>query len=138
MDASMLLRRAGYRSQLRDLLHYAYTIAVSNDMATSLQSFGASRDRMVVHYIGVPLENFPFVERESLEPRPPGARIELLQVSNFVEKKGHEYTLAAFRELLGQFPNARLTLGGDGPLRPRIEQRSADLVRSGHVRFVAS
>lgn len=136
-DASAMLRRQGYRRQLRALFDYAHIITVSRDMADRLVALGADRSRLTVHYIGAPLEIFEFVDR-----RPPGEKlaagkqVEFLQVSGFVEKKGHEYTLAAFRRLLKDYPNCRLTFAGAGALRPRIESMSSSLVHQGRVRFL--
>jgi colanic acid/amylovoran biosynthesis glycosyltransferase len=136
-DASARLRKKGYCAQLRDLFRYAECIAVSRDMAQRLKSIGADDRRLHVHYIGVPLDVFEYRERESLREKSSSRRrIELLQVSSFVEKKGHEYTLSAYRRLLKDYPECRLTLGGDGPLRAHIESVSADLVQQGKVRFL--
>lgn len=136
-DASSHLRKKGYRAQLGGLFRYAECIAVSRDMARRLVSMGADDRRLFVHYIGVPLDVFEFRERASLREKSSArGRIELLQVSSFVEKKGHEYTLSAFRKLLEDYPECRLTLGGDGPLRPHIEASSADLLQQGKVRFL--
>jgi glycosyltransferase involved in cell wall biosynthesis len=65
-----------------------------------------------------------------------GEVVEFLQVSNFVEKKGHCYTVRAFRELLEVYPNCRLTLAGDGNLRSAIEILCGELGIKEKVRFV--
>ncbi len=61
------------------------------------------------------------------EPRP----FELLMVAKFAKQKGHDFML----DVLGQLPGVRLTLVGDGRLRPEIQQRVSDEGLSDRVRF---
>jgi colanic acid/amylovoran biosynthesis glycosyltransferase len=116
-DASSALRRSCYRWQLKQVFDYAYVIAVSQEMKDRLVRLGASPERTFVHYIGVPLKDFRQLPRRSLGDKAAnGERLTLLQVANFVEKKGHEYTLRAFKQFLAEYKNAKLILAGDGPL----------------------
>jgi len=136
-DASTLLSGRGYRSQLRDLFSYAHILTVSRDMADRLLAHGADPARLLVHYIGVPLETFPFRTRVALPDKvAAGEPAELLQVSSFNEKKGHVYTVAAFRLFLRDNPHARLTLVGDGPQRDHIRSLTEDLAERGAIRFL--
>jgi glycosyltransferase involved in cell wall biosynthesis len=136
-DASTLLREATYCAGLRNLFEYAHIIAVSRDMADRLQEFGAKPVTTHVHYIGVPTEDFRFVSRlpirEKIKIMCP---INFLQVSNFVEKKGHLYTVRAFKEFLNFYPASNLTLAGDGPLLDSIRKLCNDLELKDHIQFV--
>ena len=136
-DASMLLRDERYCRDLRRLFQYAHVVAVSNRMRERLLGLGADPQRTRTHYIGAPVEEFALVDREAIAAkRLAGERIRLLQVSNFVEKKGHRYTLEAFRQVLERHPKCELTLAGDGPLRPEIERQARSLGVQEHVFFV--
>jgi glycosyltransferase involved in cell wall biosynthesis len=135
-DASKLLRNRAYRSQLKDLFGYAHVIAASQGKADRLLEVGADPERLIVHYIGVPIDTFEFIERTPLATKiEQQETIELLQVSNFVEVKGHRYTIEAFARLLGHYPHCRLTLAGEGPLRNEMENLARSLGIAGRVNF---
>jgi glycosyltransferase involved in cell wall biosynthesis len=105
-------------------------------MAARLEPFGLDRSKLDVHYIGVPVDNFNYIERTPVAVKmAAGEPVEFLQVSNFVEKKGHRYTIEAFARYAGNHPGARLTLAGDGPLKSRIEARCGELGIADRVRF---
>jgi colanic acid/amylovoran biosynthesis glycosyltransferase len=135
-DGSKLLRDDRYTRQLNDLFGYAHVVTVSKNMAERLAPHGLREGRYTVHYIGVPVEEFGFVDRQ-----PAAAKIErgepltFLQVSNFVEKKGHRYTLEAFSRYLGGRPRDRLILAGDGPLRAAMEELCVTRGLAGRVVF---
>ncbi len=136
-DASNMLESRHYVKDLQALFEYASVITVSETMAERLEVIGANRDKMFVHYIGAPVEDFSFVERRRV-----GSKVEhketvtLLQVSNFVEKKGHEYTLEAFARLLKHYSDCRLVLAGGGPLKESCEKQASRLGLSDRVEFV--
>jgi glycosyltransferase involved in cell wall biosynthesis len=127
-DASQLLNDRRYTAELQRLFAYAHVITVSKNMAERLSAFGLKDDGHTVHYIGVPVEEFEFVRRPAIgEKLKKGEPLTFLQVSNFVEKKGHKYTVEAFAEYFHDRPDDRLILAGDGPLRTEIEVLSASL-----------
>lgn len=136
-DASRLLRDKVYLHALEDLFDNAYAIAVSRQMRERLVAIGADPSRVTVHHIGVPTDVFHYIPRISIaEKVRRGEIVEFLQVSNFVEKKGHEYTVVAFQGLLATYPQSRLILAGDGPLRLQIELQCRELGIEDKVRFV--
>jgi len=125
-DASSLLADDRYTRQLRTLFDYAHALTVSKNMAERLAPYGLRDGRYTVHYIGVPVEEFKFVERRPVAVRmEKGEPLTFLQVSNFVEKKGHRYTVEAFSRYLRDRPGDRLVLAGDGPLRRETENLCA-------------
>lgn len=136
-DASSWLRNRGYVEKLRELFDYAHIIAVSQDMADRLVALGADPARTWAHYIGVPVEDFQFVRRKSLAAKSKdGETVVLLQVSNFIEKKGHLYTLQAFRAFQQHYPRCKLVLAGGGILREAIERAAHELEIANKVEFV--
>lgn len=135
-DASKLLRDERYTAQLRDLFAYAQVITVSRNMAERLAPFGLRDGGYTVHYIGVPVEEFEFMERPGpAERMRRGEPLTFLQISNFVEKKGHRCTIEAFGEYFRGRPDDRLILAGDGPLKPEIEALAASLGLRERVQF---
>jgi len=135
-DASSLLRVEAYARELRELFAYAHVITVSRNMAERLAAYGLDETRLDVHYIGVPVENFDFVERKPLAARiADGDPVRFVQVSNFVEKKGHRYTVEAFARYLPDHPRDVLTLAGDGPMRASVEALAREKGIADRVRF---
>lgn len=123
VDGSILLRNPRFVKQLGELAEYARIIVVSNGMADRLVEAGVDRSRIVVHYIGTPVDTFMRVQRKAPADKVrEGELIDILQVSNFVEVKGHRYTIEAFARLLEHYPNCRLSFAGDGPTRPEMEE----------------
>lgn len=136
LDASKLLRVRRYTKDLRRLFDYAHVLTVSKDMAERLGRYGLKQDRVDVHYIGAPVEDFEFVEREPVAKKTAEGRpLVFLQVSNFVEKKGHEYTVEAFARYGRERSRDRLVFAGDGPLRNAVEARCVSLGIRDRVDF---
>jgi glycosyltransferase involved in cell wall biosynthesis len=136
-DASSLLNDERYTRQLRDLFGYAHAVTVSTNMAERLSAHGLREGRFTVHHIGVPVEEFGFVDRTpAAEKIARGEPLAFLQVSNFVEKKGHRYTVEAFSRYLRERPGDRLVLAGDGPLRSRTEEMCESYGIADRVEFV--
>lgn len=73
-------------------------------------------------------------------PRDPGSRSrnEIVFVGRLVEKKGLNYLLEAFAILLRQHGNLTLTIVGDGPLRPHIEESIRKFHLDNHVRLTGA
>lgn len=72
-------------------------------------------------------------------PPPPGTpRKDLLFVGRMVDKKGIEYLLQALPAVLARQPDVRLTLIGDGPLLPTLQQQSDQLGLTKKVHFLGA
>ena len=135
-DASSLLRDAAYAKELPGLFDRAHAITVSRDMADRLAAYGARDESLDVHYIGVPVENFDYVDRTPVAQKiAAGDPVRFVQVSNFVEKKGHRYTIEAFARYLPSHPGHELILAGDGPTREAAEALSRELGIADRVHF---
>jgi glycosyltransferase involved in cell wall biosynthesis len=135
-DASKLLRREKYVRDLGRLFRYVHIITVSEFIGRRMVDLGADPARLEVHYIGVPLDDFKRVSREPLPVKTSrGDEVNILQVSTFVEKKGHAYTIEAFARFLEHYPKSRLVLAGDGPLRLSTEELCRNLGVSDRVTF---
>jgi glycogen(starch) synthase len=60
---------------------------------------------------------------------------QLVCIGRLVRKKGFDLAIDAFRTILAHFPQARLTIIGDGPLRSELTQQAAALGLSDAVEF---
>lgn len=137
MDASKLLQSDSYTKQLKQLFSYSYILTVSEIMRKELIEFGSPIDKTKCAYIGVPVTKFkPQPRRFLVDKFRNEEEISFLQVSNFVEKKGHRYTLMAFSKLIKSYPNAILTLAGNGPLKQMMENFTIELGIQNAVHFI--
>jgi len=115
-------------------------VSVADAMTEQAVAAGvAPREKFTTIYSGMEIEPFLAARARRQETR---ARL-LYAPSHFViaklarlfELKGHEYVLAAARELCAKHPQARLLFIGDGILRRRLEFEAGRLGLAGKVRF---
>lgn len=138
-DASTLLRKKVYLNNLKLLFKYSYVITVSNFMRKRLISLGAPEDRIITHYIGTDLNKFQFQKHISIDNKAKNNQpLVFLQVSNFVQKKGHEYTIKAFNLFLEEYPNSKLILAGDGPRKIECEALVESIKIEDKVKFLGA
>lgn len=134
-DASAMLNNKLYVKEIVSLLNKKniYGITVSNYIKNRLIKLGVEKEKLIVHYIGTDLE---FFTRNKPRDRIKN-RIKLLQVSRFVEKKGHIYTLKALKEYINNYDdNIQLTLAGEGPLEQKIRKEVKLLNLQDYVKFI--
>ncbi len=119
-----------YDQKLRQLLQLAPLVLVrSQSLAARLQDLGCAADKIRLNRTGIPLQNFPWVER----PFPKDGPWQLVQACRLVEKKGLLSTLSAFRRFLSDYPKSRLVIAGEGPLRDGLMQKINELSLGNQV-----
>jgi glycosyltransferase involved in cell wall biosynthesis len=97
-------------------------IAVSRFIREELIRQGYPPEKIVVHYVGVDTELFrpnPSIRRERI----------ILFTARLAEKKGCEYLIRAMALLQSTSPESQLVIIGDGPLRARLEQLAAQVLK---------
>ena len=135
-DASMLLRFEKYRNNLKELFNYANMITVSKFIKNDLVKLGAKPEKINVIRCGIPVYDFDRVERIPVKMKmSKNEEISFLQVSNFVKKKGHKYTIKAFYNFLKTYKNAKLILAGEGQLKKEIYSLCKELNLLDNVSF---
>lgn len=77
--------------------------------ASILKGMGCRNEKIRVVNLGVEFDAIYYFQRE----KKPG-ELSLLQMSNYSEKKGHIYTVKAFKKALEKCPGMTLTLVGSG------------------------
>ncbi len=131
-DVQVNVGSAAARRLLLDLFsRCALVLARSESLASALVALGCSPDKIRIQRTGIPLDTF----RYSVRQRPTEGAWRLLQACRLIEKKGLELTLRAFAAFLKRYPNATLTIAGDGPLRGSLEKLAADLKLDGSIQF---
>lgn len=124
-DASERLRSGVYCRRLMPLLERpnVYAIFVSKFLRDQFVKKIPAPRHFILYY-GINLSQF---ERKQSAPTTPP--FIFLQVSSFREKKGHIYTIQAFKRMLDEYPDlqCRLIFAGDGPLLNEIKQACRSL-----------
>jgi colanic acid/amylovoran biosynthesis glycosyltransferase len=110
-DMSSYLRSAPAGTYRRMLESIDCALPVSDYWRDKLISLGCSRDKIVVHRMGVDCQKLTFVPRSLSQ----GLPIRMLTVARLVEKKGLQYAIRAVAQLKDQ--NIEYFIIGDGPLR---------------------
>ncbi|WKK86011.2 glycosyltransferase [Marivirga arenosa] len=132
-DASQLLRNKLYVKELRRIFNFpnVFGTTVSANMKDRLAQHGLPPEKLFVDYLGVDV-NF-FEPKEKIENR----KKTFLQVSNFLPKKGHEFTIKAFARFLDKAnrKDYRLILAGAGPLLDEMQQLTKKLNIDKFVSF---
>ena len=115
--------RSGFARRLKSrVVRSAAAVTVMNDeMGAMAVALGADPARVSVMPMGFDLSAFSALTR-----RPDPDAVRLLFVGRLVEKKGLAVLLAALREAPPGAP-WRLTVVGDGPLRPELERAAEGL-----------
>ena len=90
-------------------------IAVSDHIRQRLIDRGCPGENIVTHFIGVDTERFRPAEANAVTEGPL-----VLAVGRFVEKKGFADLIEAFKMVRETFPAAKMTILGDGELRPAL------------------
>ena len=93
-------------------------LARSESLAASVLELGCPPAKLRIQRAGIPLDEFRYTARR----KPADGAWQLLQACRLIEKKGLASTVRAFARFLKQYPNARLTIAGDGPLRSTLEE----------------
>ncbi len=103
-------------------------LPVSERWKVRLLELGCSKEKVVVHHMGVDLAQFRAVIGERS-----GDTVRLLSVARFVEKKGLEYALQAVATMMTRYPKLRYDIVGSGPMEPSLRALIRTLGLEGRV-----
>jgi colanic acid/amylovoran biosynthesis glycosyltransferase len=123
------------RSHLRPLRHVfelaALILPRSQAIGENLLELGCPEEKIRIHRTGIPLDRFPFAQRYP----PVDGQWRVFQACRLIPKKGVETTLRAFARFLAHYPQARLTVAGEGPLAVTLQELAEDLRIDSRVSF---
>ena len=132
-DAGMQMGRPAHRRAIGEVFQRAdLVLARSRALLTDLAALGCPESRLRLHRTGIPLGEFHFQARTY---PPPEGRWRLLQACRLIGKKGLPTTLRAFAEFGKDYPNATLTIAGEGPMRGELEELAAALNITARVKL---
>jgi len=131
-DASVLKM---YAQRYREMFAYARTVFVVSRLMerTLVDALGADAEKVMYNPYGPKECFFDLVKSE-----PVGSAVRFVAVGRFVEKKAPQHTLAAFKKVLGAYPDATLDLAGDGPLFAECAALVKTLGLSASVRLLGA
>ena len=95
----------------------------SRSLRDAVIRLGCPEQKIRIHRTGIPVAETPFVRREW----PTDGRWRLLQAGRLIEKKGFATSLRAFAEFAARYPEATLTIAGEGPLQQQLQTQARDL-----------
>ena len=131
-DVMVELEKPAYRSATLRMLEAVRLVLVrSESLRAALVGLGCAAEKIRVQRTGIPLQEFPFRERTA----PIDGSWRLLQAGRLIEKKGLRTSLRAFAAVARQYPNARFTVAGEGPLLDQLRQLALELQIAERVVF---
>ena len=134
-DVMVEMDKPAYRSATRQMLEAVKLVLVrSESLRRAVVDLGCEEKKIQLQRTGIPLDEFPFRGR-SFPPRGRGGEWRFVQACRLIEKKGLSVALHAFARFLGQYPNARLTIAGEGPLLEQLQELARVLKIDQRVSF---
>jgi colanic acid/amylovoran biosynthesis glycosyltransferase len=131
-DVTVDMNKPAYRDATRQMLDAVTRVLVrSESLRCAVVDLGCDPKKIGLQRTGIPLEEFPFRERSFLE----NGEWRLVQAGRLIEKKGLPVTLRAFANFLRQYPNATLTIAGEGPLLAQLQDLARELKVDRRVAF---
>src|SRR5437773_4624267 len=122
-----------YPAKLRHLFDAVPLLfARSQSLADRLIHLGCPPEKVRINRTGVPLKEFPFVDRQP----PPDGNWRIVQACRLIPKKGVATSLRAFAIFKKDNPEAEFFIAGKGPLQRELEMLAAGLGIFKDVHFV--
>jgi colanic acid/amylovoran biosynthesis glycosyltransferase len=119
-----------YEGQLRELLRVTpLVLARSLSLAARLKELGCPPEKIRLNRTGIPLGEYPLRDRRA----PEGGEWHFVQACRLIPKKGIATALKAFAGFHREYPRARFSLAGDGPMKGEIEAMARELGIAGAV-----
>lgn len=132
MDVQTRAHDPTYELRLRELLRTTtLVLARSYSLQDRLLALGCPKDRLRINRTGIPLDQFPFVQRAA----PADGAWHLVQACRLIEKKGIDDALHAFARFAKDKPLAKFTIAGEGPLLAPLEKLRDELGLTQQVTF---
>jgi colanic acid/amylovoran biosynthesis glycosyltransferase len=131
-DVMVDMEKPTYRAATLQMLESVKLVLVrSESLQRALIHLGCNPKTIEVQRTGIPLDEFPFRERVF----PTKGEWRFVQAGRLIEKKGLPVTLRAFEAFVRRYPNATLTITGEGPLLREMETLASELKISQRVSF---
>jgi glycosyltransferase involved in cell wall biosynthesis len=131
-DVLVDMEKPAYQKATQQMLEAVKTVLVrSESLRRAIVNLGCDEKKIEVQRTGIPLDEFPFRGRSF----PEDEEWRFVQACRLIEKKGLPVTLTAFAAFLKRYPQARLTIAGEGPLLSELQQLARQVKIDHHVTF---
>jgi len=122
-----------YPAKLRRLFNAVPLVfARSQSLVDRLVHLGCPPEKLRINRTGIPLNEFPFVDREP----PQDGKWRVVQACRLIPKKGVATSLRAFAIFKKDNPGAEFFIAGKGPLQSELEMLAGGLGILRDVHFV--
>jgi len=108
-------------------------LPVCDHWKNAMIRLGCSKDKIIVHRMGIDLKKFIFKEK-SLN----NTRTKVISIGRLVEKKGIEYGIKAVKNLLTELPYIDYIIVGDGPLKDKLNNLIKELDIESNVKILGN
>ena len=123
-DVLVDMENPAYRKATKQMLDSVTRVFVrSASLRRAVVELGCDENKIDIVRTGIPLDEFPFREREF----PADDQWRFLHASRLVQKKGIATTLHAFTAFLTHYPRATLTIAGEGPMLRELQELTRKL-----------
>ncbi len=123
-DVLVDMHKPLYRDATRQMLGAVKLVLVrSESLRRAVVDLGCDPSKIEIARTGIPLDQFPFRERAV----PQNGEWHLVQACRLIEKKGLATTLHAFTRFQAKYPEARLTIAGEGPMLQELRELTQKL-----------
>lgn len=123
-----------YPGKLRRLFNAVPLVfARSQSLVDRLVHLGCPPEKLRINRTGIPLNEFPFVERQASRN---GGKVRVVQACRLIPKKGVATSLRAFAIFKKDHPDAEFFIAGKGPLQPELEMLAGGLGIARDVHFL--
>ena len=134
-DVMVDMNKPAYREATRQMLDAVKLVLVrSESLRRAVVDLGCEKEKTEVLRTGIPLDEFPFRER-NFPPSDGGGEWRLVQAGRLIEKKGLPVTLRAFARFLNRYPKSTLAIAGEGPLLGYLQELARELKIGNRVSF---
>jgi glycosyltransferase involved in cell wall biosynthesis len=103
----------------------------SESLRRAVSDLGCDPEKIEIQRTGIPLEEFSFRERSL----PKNDEWRFVQAGRLIEKKGLPVTLRAFAAFQKKYPNATLTIAGEGPMLGELQHLARELDVDARISF---
>jgi len=111
-------------------------LSISDYSHNNLICFGAPKQKIIYHPVGIDLNKFIF--KWSVTSKPFTPPVKILTVARLTEEKGLQYGIQAISRLLKKTPEIDLKyhIVGDGPLKASLEKQVEEAALNNNVLFL--
>ncbi len=132
-DVAVDMGKPAYIEAMKAVFSQADRILTrSESLARKLREMGCPDEKIRISRTGIPLEQWPVIDRKPAV----NGEWRLVQACRLIEKKGLDVAIRVLAKIRERHPRAQLTIIGEGPLQPELEDLAERLGIVREVEFI--